>query len=294
MGEMIDATAFVDADGSVVSTGAAGPIPWWSFTKTALAIAVVRLWELGKLDLDGAVQGKSYTYAQLLRHEAGLPDYGSLREYHDDVKAGAIPWPVDVLHSKLSVDQLRYEPGTDWSYSNVGYHEVAQLIQQASDLPLADALSMLVLSPAGLTTTRLALTPTDLEAVEMGCVADYHPGWVYHGLLVGSIIDAASLLYRLLDESVFGPRLLSRMLELRSLPQFRSELHRDPAYGLGLMLTATNPQVHPIGHSGAGPGSQIAVYGQNGQACAVWAPTTSKIVPEAVVFRRLSGAHHEI
>jgi CubicO group peptidase (beta-lactamase class C family) len=49
-------------------------VPWWSFTKTALSIALLRLSEGGRIDLDVAVPGKPFTPAQLPRHEAGLPD----------------------------------------------------------------------------------------------------------------------------------------------------------------------------------------------------------------------------
>jgi hypothetical protein len=74
------------------------------------------------------------------------------------------------------------------------------------------------------------------------------------------------------------------MMVGRPLPQFRSPLHPDPAYGLGLMLQATDPPAFPIGHSGTGPGSRIAVYARHGQTRAVWASTQSGVNPEAEVF----------
>ena len=119
----------------------------------------------------------------------------------------------------------------------------------------------------------------------MGDAAGYHPGWVYHGLVVGTATDAACLLR--LSGDLVRPNSLSRMLEPKPLPQFRSELCPDPAYGLGLTLRARNPLSHPIGHSGSGPGSRIAVYAQQGTTCVVWAATASGVDPEAEVFRSL-------
>lgn len=274
-------------NGEVDAVGVAVPVPWWSFTKTVLTIALLRLAEQGRISLDEVIKGKPYTPSQLLRHEAGLPDYGSLPSYHADVEAGHSPWSVDDLLSAVEADRLRFQPGRGWAYSNIGYLEVARLITKASGLPLPHALTDLVFIPAELATAKVAVTPADLTEVHMGSAVGYHPGWVYHGLVVGTAMDAALLLRRLLSGDLVGPNSLSRMLEPRSLPQFRSELHPDPAYGLGLMLWATNPLHHPIGHSGGGPGSRIAVYAQGGTTCAVWADSASGVDPEAEVFRWL-------
>ncbi|WP_413993397.1 serine hydrolase domain-containing protein [Labrys okinawensis] len=282
----MEAKVFIGNDGEADATGVTDSIPWWSFTKTALAVALLRLSERGKINLDEPVEGKPFTPTQLLRHEAGLPDYGSLPAYHADVEAGRPPWSVDDLLNAVEADRLRYEPGQGWAYSNIGYLEVTRLIERASNLPLSDALSDFVFIPADLATARLAVTPTDLAAVQMGDAIGYHPAWVYHGLVVGTAMDAARLLRHLLAGDLVSG---TTMLERRSLSQFRSELHPDPAYGLGLMLRATNPLDHPIGHSGGGPGSRIAVYGQQGRTCVVWAATASNTNPEAEVFRALEN-----
>lgn len=69
----MEARVFIQEDCEVVATGGSVPLPWWSFTKTALAIALLRLSERGRVSLDEVVEGKRYTPVQLLRHEAGLP-----------------------------------------------------------------------------------------------------------------------------------------------------------------------------------------------------------------------------
>lgn len=283
----MEARAIIGVSGETNSFGIATAVPWWSFTKTVLAIALLRLSEGRRIDLDAAVPGKPFSPAQLLRHEAGLPDYGALAAYHADVAAGRSPWPIDKLMEAVEADRLRYEPGHGWAYSNIGYWRVGRLIEQASDRPLAEALSDLVFDPAELTTARLATVPADLADVSMGDEPDYHPGWVYHGLAVGTAMDAARLLQLLLQGRLVNERTLSRMLQPKALPQFRNDLYPDPAYGMGLMLRATNPIDHPIGHTGSGPGSEVAVYGQGGAACAVWVSTETGINPVAEAFRAL-------
>ena len=264
------ATARIDKAGAVDLSGCAGPVPWWSFTKTVLATAILRLVDQGALGLAEHLDGQPFTVRQLLRHESGLPDYGVLGRYHEDVAAGRPPWPVSRLLDAVDADRLRFEPGTGWAYSNIGYLRLARLIEQVTGRTLAVALGMLVFRPCGLATARLATSPSDLSEVRMGSTRSYHPGWVYHGLVVGTAADAARLLRAVVMGGLVRPQTLTDMMEGRPLPHHRSALHPDPAYGLGLMLSASDPQDHPIGHGGEGPGSRIAVYAHRGAVAAVW------------------------
>lgn len=290
----MESIAIFKADGAIDASGIATSVPWWSFTKTVLAIALLRLSDGGRIDLDRTVAGKRFTPAQLLRHEAGLPDYGSLADYHAAVEAGNPPWTIEVLLEAVGADRLRHDPGQGWAYSNIGYWHVARLIEQASNRPLAEALADLVFIPAQLPTARLATTPDDLATVSMGDARDYHPGWVYHGLVVGTATDAARLVCRLLDGALLGKRTLARMLDPTPLPQFQSEHYPDPAYGMGVMLQATRPLDHPIGHTGSGPGSTIAVYGCHGLGCAVWASSFAGIDPVSTAFAMLQDARNQL
>jgi CubicO group peptidase (beta-lactamase class C family) len=218
----MESRAFIGRDGEEVTEGQAGLVPWWSFTKTVLAIALLRLAEVGRIDLDACVDGKVYTPAQLLRHEAGLPDYGPLAAYHADVDAKREPWSEEKLRAAVQADVPLYPPGRGWSYSNVGYLEVARLIERSSNQPLSDALNHWVFSKAGLNTARLASGPEDLRDVLMGDVEGYHPGWVYHGLVVGTAVEAARLLRALFRGELLAATSFSRMIEAVSLPQHRT------------------------------------------------------------------------
>ncbi|MEE3622495.1 serine hydrolase domain-containing protein [Nitrospirillum sp. BR 11752] len=286
----LESVALIDEDGTVTVSSVADPVPWWSVTKTVLAIAALRLVEDGALSLDAPIAGEAFTLAQLLRHEAGLPDYGGVARYHEDVRAGKSPWPVGRLLQALDTRRLRYEPGKGWAYSNIGYLKVRELIEATTGLSLAGALDRLVLTPAELTTARVATQPEDLRGVQMGPDGEgYHPGWVYHGLVTGTAADAARLFHRLVTGKVLQPATFSSMLDRRALPEHRNETFPDPAYGLGLMLNAVSPLDHPIGHRGAGPGSTIAVYAHGQRVCAIWHASAEN--PDRVVervFQRLA------
>jgi len=264
------ATATIKGGNTLTTGGTDASVPWWSFTKTVLAVAALRLVDHGKLDLDALVEERPFTLRQLLRHEAGLPDYGSISRYHEDVAAGKMPWPVTSMLAAVQADRLLFEPGTGWAYSNIGFLMVAQAIEAGSGLSLTAALPSLVFDPVGLQTARLAMSADDLAGVEMGAAAGYDPRWVYHGLVTGTVADAGYLLHALVTGELLRPSTLSAMLEGHPLPQHRSGTHPDPAYGLGVMLSATDPQLHPMSHTGEGPGSRIAVYALADRVAAVW------------------------
>ena len=68
--------------------------PIYSITKTFIATAVLRLIESGNLVLDESVRDilpgisldPAITLRQTLRHTAGLPDYGGMPAYSEDLK----------------------------------------------------------------------------------------------------------------------------------------------------------------------------------------------------------------
>jgi CubicO group peptidase (beta-lactamase class C family) len=151
-------------------------VPWWSFTKTVLAATALTLVRDGRLDLDARLSERTYTLRQLLRHEAGLADYGELPEYHAAVANHEAAWSADEMMRRIDGHQLRYSPGTGWRYSNVGYMLVARLIERTADLPLEEAVKQRVLAPLGISTTRFATERADLQGEclsnSLACLSD--------------------------------------------------------------------------------------------------------------------------
>ena len=128
-------------DGSLLTPAQADePLPWWSFGKTVIAAAALSLVRDGLLELDEAVAEGPFTLRQLLRHEAGLADYGELADYHAAVAHNEAPWPVEEMLQRLDAKRLRYTPGTGWRYSNVGYLYVTRLIERAIGLTLGEGV----------------------------------------------------------------------------------------------------------------------------------------------------------
>lgn len=248
-------------DGAVHADDAS-VVPWWSYTKTVLAAAALRLVSRGLLHLDEPVPGHFFTLRQLLQHRAGLVDYGAVPEYHAAVAAGDTPWPVEDMLRKARADRLAYQPGESWGYSNIGYLFVRRLLEEKTGALLGPALAELVLEPLGIEHVTVAIEPDDLKPTAWGNAAGYHPGWVYHGLLIGPAASAALLLHRLLDSRLFPEPLLEEMLRSHPLIELSPERPWQSAgYGLGLMTgTGGDRAARYTGHTGMGPGSTAAVY----------------------------------
>lgn len=236
-------------------------VPWWSFTKTVIATAALVLVRDNLLALDSTLPRRDFTLRQLLRDQAGLADYGQLADYHAAVARRDNPWLAQEMLQRLDADRLRYTPGNGWSYSNVGYLYVRQLIEEITGEYVGDALQRLALRPLGITEARLASTPADLINIEMG-TTDYDPGWVYHGLLVGSLNNAAFFLHRLMTSDLLPAELLKTMQDCHALSfgPIPGRPWLSPAYGLGLMMGTFENGVASAGHTGSGPGSVIGVY----------------------------------
>jgi CubicO group peptidase (beta-lactamase class C family) len=247
------------SDGAVTAEGGDFlTVPWWSFSKTVIAATALRLVDQGRLSLDEPRDGA--TLRQLLRHEAGLRDYGAVPAYQQAVAADEPPWPRRELLDRARADDLLFAPGEGWSYSNIGYLKVRERIEAAyGDLKAAAA--ELVLDATGVIGAWLAEEPNDLSGVEMGEAQTYDPGWVYHGLFVGPLIGAAHLLEALLGEtSPLSQTSRAAMLQTLDLPQFVRPPWTAAAYGLGLMAPTSPEGWTAAGHTGGGPGSSVAVY----------------------------------
>ena len=236
-------------------------LPWWSFTKTVLAAAALALVADSRLSLDAPVAGHPFTLRHLLQHRAGLPDYGGLAAYHEAVAARETPWARDLLLRRVHAGKLLFQPGLGWAYSNIGYLLVRDLVEAAAGKQLGPALEALVLAPLGIEDAMVAHEPADMAATGWGNPAGYHPGWVYHGLLVGPAASAAALLHRLLGGGLLPAPLLSEMLSPHPVGgPVPGRPWQTAGYGLGLMIGVGETGATYVGHTGGGPGSTAAIY----------------------------------
>jgi CubicO group peptidase (beta-lactamase class C family) len=235
--------------------------PYWSFTKTAIAICALRLVQDGKINLDRSVDEYPFTLRQLLNHTAGLPDYHTLRAYKDAGPNDGIPWHREDLLSAAIGQGTLFPPGSDWAYSNIGYLLVRQIIEQMAGKSFSLLFKEVVGDVLGLGTVELATTREQFSRVFWKDAKHYDPQLVSHGCLIGTARDAASLLHGLFAGKLLRPETMEQMLFSYPLGGgIAGRPWTECGYALGLMSGRLGRAGRAIGHSGAGPFCVNAVY----------------------------------
>ena len=131
-----------------------------SVTKTITAVAILKLVEDGKIDLDAKIQTyvpyfprKKWpvTVRQLLGH------IGGISHYKDDDVEGHIKDPKNTRQA-LAIFQnfgLVAEPGTRYNYTSYGYNLLGAAIEGASGLPYGEFIKTRIFEPLNMTDSRL-------------------------------------------------------------------------------------------------------------------------------------------
>jgi CubicO group peptidase (beta-lactamase class C family) len=131
-----------------------------SVTKPMTAVAVLRLADEGKLDLDAEVQTyvpyfprkpHPVTVRQLLAHQGGISHY---RDYD---KEGRIKDPKTTREAiAIFADfDLVNEPGTKFSYSSYGFNLLGAVVEEVSKQPYGAYMTEYVWKPLGMTSTLM-------------------------------------------------------------------------------------------------------------------------------------------
>jgi CubicO group peptidase (beta-lactamase class C family) len=285
--------------------------PWFSVTKLFTATAVLQLAEAGKLDLDEPIASvrpglpgdaaARLTPRQLLSHTSGLSNPMPLRWVHLATEPGP---GLESMTTRLlgRYRKLRFEPGTRYAYSNLGYLVLGLLIERVSGLGFETYISRNVLKPLGATASgfdmppdaargysrawsimgiaaRLLIDRKVLGATRGGFTAlrPFQVDGAPYGGLVGPVTDMLLLGRAMLKDGRGAEgRVLDAATVRPALTPARSRDGRTLPVGLGWHLGASNgePYAHHIG-GGLGFRSELRIYPRLGRAIAVIANETS-------------------
>ncbi len=130
-----------------------------SVTKQFTAAAVLRLAEMGRVDLHAPVSrylsglaprlAERVTPHHLLSHTAGVVrDVDAL-----STKGIGAHYAMDEMIALLGSTDLSFEPGERFAYSNAGYVLLAGVIEAVTERPYGDAMRTLLFDPLGLDDT---------------------------------------------------------------------------------------------------------------------------------------------
>lgn len=129
-----------------------------SVSKPFVATAVMQLVEREKIDLDAAIvdylpyfklkgdRYKGITIQQMLSHMSGMPD---VQDYEWD-KPQYDPGALERFVRSLSKEEMRSDPGERFSYSNMAFECLGDLIAKVSGMSFADYEKKYVLDPSGM------------------------------------------------------------------------------------------------------------------------------------------------
>ncbi|MGK5732904.1 serine hydrolase domain-containing protein [Streptomyces sp. URMC 124] len=255
-----------------------------SVTKTFTATVVLQLVAEGAFGLDTSVAdhlpelglNPAITVRMLLQHTSGIFNFTG--EYYDDgTFAPGIPattagraWvdnrfktyrPEELVRLALS-KPARFEPGTDWSYSNTNYVLARLLIEKVTNHTLPAEMQRRVLKPLGLSDTTLP--ETDPEIPEPHAHAYYryeeadrqqtvdvtrqNPSWISTG---GDMISTSQDLHTFISALMGGKLLPDALLTEMCKP------HPKADYGLGVFVQNGGSV---ITHNGGTAGHAALMY----------------------------------
>jgi CubicO group peptidase (beta-lactamase class C family) len=242
-----------------------------SVGKQFTATAVMMLVEEGKIRLDDRIteyikdapeSWKQVTIRELLSHTAGFTDYPDKFDFRKDYTE------ADLLKIVEGIP-LAFPPGTNWSYSNLGYLTLGIFIHRVTGEFYGDFLQERIFQPLGMTTTRIIseadIVPNRAAGYRLVKGELKNQEWVSptlnttaDGALYFSILDLAKW-----DAALYTERLLKRSsLEQMWTPAKLSNGHpNSDGYGFG-WSTDTEGGHRLIEHGGAWQGfkTQISRY----------------------------------
>ena len=253
----------------------------YSITKTFIAVLVLLLRDEGRLGLDDRLarwapdlpHAERITLLQLLNHTAGVPDYGGLAAYHEDVRTTpSQPWSFERFVAETLGKGLSFEPGSGWAYSNPGYMLLKHVTERAGGRSLAALVAERIARPLGLARTFVPESVGDLAALAPavsralapdGASRDvrdaYHPGWVSHGVVASAPSEIARFFAALFGGRLISSASLRELTTLVPVPNAPAQWIR-PGYGLGIMGDAGSRWGMLWGHNGEGPGYTASAF----------------------------------
>lgn len=249
-----------------------------SISKLFTAVAVMNLYEEGKLRLDDEVQDllpwynlqQQYpesgpvTVRSLLTHSSGLP-----RESAQPYWTGPdFPFPTDAeIKQELGTQKTLYPASTYFQYSNLGLTLLGEIVEEVSGKDYDSYVQEHILTPLGLHNTRTSL-PQDLHGQElaMGYSAMLRKGEreEVRFFQANGIKAAAGFSSNVIDLGKFASwqlRLLDSKEEEILKPSTLKNMHRvhwtnpdwTTNWGLGFSVYERNGK-SIVGHGGSCPG----------------------------------------
>ncbi|WP_137148594.1 serine hydrolase [Mycolicibacterium sp. CR10] len=267
-------SAAVGIEGEVVWTGVRGvadlstgagltpdtPFDIASVSKQFTATAVLLLVQDDRLTIDDTLAqhvaglpgwAEKVSVAQLMHQTSGIPDYIGLLEdagygYSDRTTN------ADAMRVLAKVQELDFDPGERFEYSNSNYLLLGEIAQRVTSQPLATVLAAEIFVPLGLAMVLDPIGTVSGEAVPYewsgGEYVPSRSGWEQVG--DGSIKTTPSQLVRWADNYRTGALGGRRLLDAQLAGAVDTDEGTGDRYGAGINVYADGT----LGHDGSWAG----------------------------------------
>jgi CubicO group peptidase (beta-lactamase class C family) len=236
-----------------------------SISKLFTDIAVMRLVEAGKLDLDVPVtqyipsfkpkskNGVAITLRNLMSHHSGLPREPMRGNYLDTSET-----TLEATVNSLNQMNLVLEPNTCYKYSNAGIGLVGRVLEVVSGEPFADHVQRMLEQDLNMKSTSFLPKPELMKSLCNGYMWNYEDrreqsapmfelGEAPAGSMFSNIEDMANFIACLINRGTYGNKTI---LSHQSMQEMWRQQFADAPIGLGF-VSMKKHGVQMVGHGGA-------------------------------------------
>ncbi|MEV5070850.1 beta-lactamase family protein [Microbacterium sp. LMI12-1-1.1] len=262
-----------------------------SNTKTFTAALTLRLVAEGRIALDTPASeylpefdlDPRITVRMLLQHTSGVFNFTG-EYYPDGTVVSGIPatpagreWvdnrfvtyaPEDLVRLALA-KPARFEPGTDWSYSNTNYVIVRLIVERVTGRSVAEETDRLIFQPLGLSGTAQPSAETDIAEPHAHAyyryeedgeahttdVTEHNPSWISSGGdMISTSQDLQTFISSIASGTLLPAELHAEMCATRETPI------PGMGYGLGVFVQDLGAHGRVITHNGGAAGFAALMY----------------------------------
>ena len=216
-----------------------------SVSKQFTALAIMQLAERGMLSFDDLLGDyvpelavyEGVTLRHLMTHTGGLPDYYDVIDTSEGMPSNA-----DAAKLLGEMASPVFSPGDHYEYSNPGYDVLANVVEAASGLSLAEYSRQNIFAPAGMSATvihdhhrpQIANRAIGYDATESGFVPnDEDP---LNGIVgSGGVYSTLNDMYRY-DQALYGETLISQGMLEQAWTSATDASGKPIGYGFGWRL----------------------------------------------------------
>ncbi|MFN3939855.1 MAG: serine hydrolase, partial [Chitinophagales bacterium] len=215
-----------------------------SMTKQFTGVCILQLAQEGKLHLqdninkylpDYNTHGRKITIEHLLTHTSGIPGFTELDTFASILNKDVTPPELLALFQE---EELLFEPGSDWSYSNSGYNVAGVIIEKVSGMKYEDYLQKKIFDPLHMTSTTTGsknkIIPRMVNGYSPGA-ASYSPArefsWTWPfaaGMIVSNVDDLLKW-----DEALYTNKILNEEYRKIAFQNYVLSTGDSANYGYG-------------------------------------------------------------